>query len=122
MVVNSGATGQPLFERVEIDRHSRRDMGTTFTKVCSRGSGQCRRLAIVQFQRTEAQFNKHRDHSLVASLVASKQITAAEAKVHPQRNAIYRTIGDKPRIEADVFLPNSSRRVYGIVFTDYRAW
>ncbi len=41
------------------------------------------------------------DHSLVERLIATQQITREEAKVHPQRNVIYRTIGDKPSVDVD---------------------
>jgi len=44
------------------------------------------------------------DHSLVERLVALGQITAGEARVHPQRNVIYRTVGDKEEVEADFFV------------------
>jgi serine/threonine protein phosphatase PrpC len=43
------------------------------------------------------------DHSLVERLVATGQITREEAAYHPQRNVIYRVVGDKPRVEPDVF-------------------
>jgi serine/threonine protein phosphatase PrpC len=43
------------------------------------------------------------DHSLVERLIAVGTITPEEARTHPQRNVIYRTIGDRPDIEADVF-------------------
>lgn len=43
------------------------------------------------------------DHSLVERLVATGQITRAEAAHHPQKNVIYRVIGDKPQTEADLF-------------------
>ncbi len=43
------------------------------------------------------------DHSLVERLVATGQITPEEAASHPQKNVIYRVIGDKPRVEADLF-------------------
>jgi len=43
------------------------------------------------------------DHSLVERLVATGQITPEEAAVHPQRNVIYRVIGDKPQVETDLF-------------------
>jgi len=43
------------------------------------------------------------DHSLVERLVATGQITPDEAADHPQKNIIYRVIGDKPRVEADLF-------------------
>ncbi len=43
------------------------------------------------------------DHSLVERLVATGQITPEEARNHPQKNVIYRVIGDKTRVEADLF-------------------
>jgi serine/threonine protein phosphatase PrpC len=43
------------------------------------------------------------DHSLVERLVAAGQITRDEAARHPQRNVIYRVIGDRPDIEIDIF-------------------
>jgi protein phosphatase len=42
------------------------------------------------------------DHSLVERLIATGQIRREEARVHPQRNVIYRTIGDKSMVEVDV--------------------
>jgi serine/threonine protein phosphatase PrpC len=42
------------------------------------------------------------DHSLVERLIATHQISREEARFHPQRNVIYRTIGDKSKIEVDV--------------------
>jgi protein phosphatase len=43
------------------------------------------------------------DHSLVERLVATGQITRVEANHHPQRNIIYRVIGDRPQTEVDLF-------------------
>jgi len=43
------------------------------------------------------------DHSLVERLIAAGQITREEAAHHPQKNVIYRTIGDKSRVEMDIF-------------------
>ena len=43
------------------------------------------------------------DHSLVERLVALGQIKPHEARTHPQRNVIYRTIGDKSEAEVDFF-------------------
>lgn len=43
------------------------------------------------------------DHSLVERLVAAGQITREEAEHHPQKNVIYRVIGDKAQIEVDLF-------------------
>jgi len=42
------------------------------------------------------------DHSLVERMIASNQISREEARYHPQRNVIYRTVGDKPQIDVDV--------------------
>lgn len=43
------------------------------------------------------------DHSLVERLIAAGQITPAEAIDHPQKNVIYRVIGDKPQTQVDLF-------------------
>jgi protein phosphatase len=42
------------------------------------------------------------DHSLVERLIATNQITREEARVHPQRNVIYRTIGDKATVDVEL--------------------
>jgi serine/threonine protein phosphatase PrpC len=44
------------------------------------------------------------DHSLVERLIALGQITPDEARIHPQRNVIYRTVGDKEEVEIDLFV------------------
>jgi len=44
-----------------------------------------------------------RDHSLVARLVESNQIAADEIYTHPQRSQIFRSLGDKPNVQIDVF-------------------
>jgi serine/threonine protein phosphatase PrpC len=41
------------------------------------------------------------DHSLVERLIAANQITREEARTHPQRSVVYRTVGDKSQIEVD---------------------
>jgi protein phosphatase len=41
------------------------------------------------------------DHSLVARLVDIGQLTPEEARVHPQRNILYRSIGTDPTVEVD---------------------
>lgn len=44
-----------------------------------------------------------RDHSLVKRLVELGQISEQEAQNHPQRNVLYRALGQTDPIEADVF-------------------
>jgi len=44
------------------------------------------------------------DHSLVQRLIEAGQITPSEAKSHPQHSAIYRVLGDKPRVDVDTFV------------------
>ena len=44
------------------------------------------------------------DHSLVERMVASGQITEAEARLHPQRNLIFRSLGTEPLVEVDLFV------------------
>ena len=43
-----------------------------------------------------------RDHSLVQRLQELGQLTAAEAAVHPQRNVLYRAVGQGDGLEVDV--------------------
>ncbi len=43
-----------------------------------------------------------RDHSLVRRLEELGQITSAEAAVHPQRNVLYRALGQGETLEADM--------------------
>jgi protein phosphatase len=42
------------------------------------------------------------DHSLVQRLIDTKQLTAEEAKTHPQRNVIYKNLGDRPTVDPDI--------------------
>jgi protein phosphatase len=43
------------------------------------------------------------DHSLVQQLISLGKINQEEARFHPQRNIIYRSLGEKPEVEADYF-------------------
>ncbi len=45
-----------------------------------------------------------RDHSVVANMVASGEITAEQALVHDRKGVIYRCLGDLPELEIDTFL------------------
>jgi protein phosphatase len=44
-----------------------------------------------------------RDHSLVATLVLEGQILPNEIYTHPQRNVIYRYLGQKDEIQPDLY-------------------
>ena len=44
------------------------------------------------------------DHSLVSSMVASGQIKPEEIYTHPQRNVIYRSLGQKQQVQVDTFV------------------
>ena len=43
------------------------------------------------------------DHSLVQQLVSNGQISPDEARLHPQRNVILRCLGEKPKVEVDIY-------------------
>jgi len=43
------------------------------------------------------------DHSLVQHMVTTGQISSEEARYHPQRNVIYRSLGEKPVVEVNCF-------------------
>jgi len=44
-----------------------------------------------------------RDHSLVQRLIDDGRISAEAAYTHPQRHLIYRSIGDQPDVQADLY-------------------
>lgn len=44
-----------------------------------------------------------RDHSIVAQMVERGEITLAQVRTHEKRNQIYRSLGEKPELEVDLF-------------------
>ncbi len=89
----------------EQRRQARTDMGTTLVAALMLGDtayighvGDSRAYLLNE----EGVRQLTADHSLVERLVATGQITREEARSHPQRNVIYRTIGDKARVEPDI--------------------
>jgi serine/threonine protein phosphatase PrpC len=88
------------------DASQGRDRGTTITAALV--VGETCSVANVGDSRTYLwRGNKleqiTQDHSLVAGLLASNMIQPGEVRAHPQRNQIYRTLGDKPKVEVDIF-------------------
>lgn len=82
------------------------DRGTTLTAVLIIGNSAI--IANVGDSRTylirkNSLQQVTKDHSLVASLVSAGLISHEEARSHPQRNQVYRTLGDKSELEVDVF-------------------
>jgi len=80
--------------------------GTTVTAILALGQqltighvGDSRGYLLHNEQRIEA---ITRDHSLVRRLEELGQITATEAAVHPQRNVLYRAVGQGETLEADM--------------------
>ncbi len=80
--------------------------GTTVTAALVVGQqltiahvGDSRAYLLYNEQRMEA---ATRDHSLVRRLEELGQITSAEAAVHPQRNVLYRALGQGETLEPDV--------------------
>lgn len=45
-----------------------------------------------------------RDHSLVYSLYQAQQISYDDIYTHPQRNQIYRSLGEQPTVDVEVFI------------------
>lgn len=99
-----------VYEAARAD-DERQGMGTTLTialivgerlHIASVGDSRAYLLnasGVTQDGATTAQLTS--DHSLVARLVDIGQITAEEARTHPQRNMLYRSIGTDPSVEVD---------------------
>ncbi|MFL5802516.1 MAG: PP2C family protein-serine/threonine phosphatase [Roseiflexaceae bacterium] len=82
------------------------DMGTTITMALIAGD----RAVIgnigdsrTYIYRDGALRRISKDHSLVMRLVDIGQISEDDIYTHPQRNAVLRSLGDKPELEVDLF-------------------
>jgi PPM family protein phosphatase len=89
-----------------VSEESYRGMGTTLTAAKITGDGVS--LAHVGDSRAYllrgGEFEQlTRDHSLVAELERSGQITAEAAEHHPQRSIITRALGPEPDVEVDTY-------------------
>ncbi|MCL2492172.1 MAG: protein phosphatase 2C domain-containing protein, partial [Coriobacteriia bacterium] len=85
----------------------REGMGTTCTALLLR-DGQC---AIAHVGDSRAYLLRDgrlsqltHDHSVVGALLRSGHLTAAEARVHPQRNVITRALGSESEVTVDTHL------------------
>jgi protein phosphatase len=58
------------------------------------------------------------DHSLVASLVASGQLQPEEVYSHPQRNVIYRSLGQKQQVQIDTYIQTIRTGNYLLLCSD----
>lgn len=97
------AANQAVFEK---RRAAENDMGTTLVvalvtggqvTIANVGDSRAYRLSREEIRQITT------DHSLVERLVSVGQISREEAAIHPQRNVIYRTIGDKLDLEIDLY-------------------
>ena len=98
-----------IYELAAADE-SRRGMGTTLTlakvhddevSLAHVGDSRAYRLRDGELEQLT------RDHSLVAELERSGQITAEAAEHHPQRSIITRALGPEPDVEVDTYTLSS---------------
>jgi PPM family protein phosphatase len=92
--------------RLAVSQESYRGMGTTLT--AAKIEGDAVSLAHVGDSRAyllrEGELEQlTRDHSLVAELERSGQITPEAAEHHPQRSIITRALGPEPDVEVDTY-------------------
>ncbi len=104
------AANSRVYEEARADA-DRKGMGTTLTialivgerlHIASVGDSRAYLLnpgGVTEDGATTAQLTS--DHSLVARLVDIGQITPEQARTHPQRNLLYRSIGTDPAVEVD---------------------
>ncbi len=59
-----------------------------------------------------------RDHSLVKRLEELGQLTAEEAAIHPQRNVLYRALGQAEPFDPDVFITPAPRQGFLMLCSD----
>jgi protein phosphatase len=102
------AANRRIYELAVADE-TRRGMGTTLT--LARVHGDEISLAHVgdsrAYRMRDGELSQlTRDHSLVAELERSGQITAEAAEHHPQRSIITRALGPEPDVEVDTYTLN----------------
>ena len=90
----------------EVNTRNKTDMGSTLTGFMIVGQhafivnvGDSRTYMV----RGGQLYQLTTDHSLVGQLVASGLIEPDDVYTHPQRSQIYRSLGDKPNTQIDIF-------------------
>ena len=90
----------------QINQRDKTDMGSTLTGFMMVGDhayifnvGDSRTYML----RDEKLYQLTNDHSLVGQLVAGGLIEPEDVYTHPQRNQIFRSIGDKLNVQIDLF-------------------
>jgi len=91
---------------VQVNQRDKTDMGSTLTGFMV--VGEHAYIINVGDSRTYMMRGKQlyqltTDHSLVGQLVAGGLIEPDEIYTHPQRSQIFRSLGDKPNVQIDVF-------------------
>ncbi|NLF80761.1 MAG: Stp1/IreP family PP2C-type Ser/Thr phosphatase [Clostridia bacterium] len=96
-------------------------MGTTLTAAAIRGD----HITIVHVGDSRAYLINDngirkltQDHSLVAQLLREGQITEEEARNHPHRNILLRSIGQEPLVELDTVETDWQKGDYLLLCTD----
>jgi protein phosphatase len=87
-----------------------RGMGTTLTGLALIGTPPDQNLVVVNVGDSRAYVVQDRqlvqvsrDHSYVSDLVAAGEITAEQARSHPQRNIVTRALGIDPAVDVDAW-------------------
>ena len=109
---DANALGQAVEEaNIAIIRAARRGLGRAgMGTTCTAAILEKNHLVIAQVGDSRAYLLHNgrlqqitRDHSLVTDLIEKGEITAEEAKTHPQRSVITRALGSDPRTEPDLY-------------------
>jgi serine/threonine protein phosphatase PrpC len=101
-----GAIEEANTSLCQVNQKEKSDMGSTLTGFMVVGDyayifnvGDSRTYML----RDEKLYQLTNDHSLVGQLVAGGLIEPEDVYTHPQRNQIFRSIGDKQNVQVDLF-------------------
>ncbi len=108
---------------IEVGKHdeSLKGMGTTLTLcfinknkgiVANVGDSCCYILTKDMF------YKLTKDHSLVQAFIDSGSLTEEEAKKHPNKNIITRSLGTTEKVESDIYLINVDKNDMIMLCTD----